>query len=296
MLLAATLMIGHALSRRRIGWIGEAGVALLLGAGVGLFVWSPLIDSHGTFGTFVGFSRQFFFLAILPPIIFEAGWRCVLSGMVEHGCAWWSILACPAANQWPDNPTLAPSGLPCTLGRLLGPAARPDHLLTSCSNVGTHCCLQLPPLSCWDSMNVERFFANCGAIACMAFAGTLISTAAIGLVVWAAGTAGLCSSLSWLESLLFGSIISATDPVGVLLPALRFCRRHLVCLPGSGQLTLQARGAGPPARSRGCCQCPLTSPLLRLLLLPPASAALPHNYCTCNPSMDASMPPTDSIS
>ncbi|KAL4451761.1 hypothetical protein ABPG75_007423 [Micractinium tetrahymenae] len=141
MLLVATLMIGHLLARRGVGWIGEAGVALLLGAAVGALVWAvPFIDVRGTFGSTVFFSKSFFLLAILPPIIFEAGW----------------------------------------------------------------------------SMNVDRFFANCGAIACMAVAGTLISTAAIGLLVWAAGAAGLCTALPLLETLLFGSIISATDPVSVL--------------------------------------------------------------------------------
>lgn len=74
-LLAATLMIGHALSRARVTWIGEAGVALLLGVAVGGLLLSPLFDTHGTFSTYMGFSKQFFFLAILPPIIFEAGWR-----------------------------------------------------------------------------------------------------------------------------------------------------------------------------------------------------------------------------
>ena len=58
MLLAATLMIGHALSRA-----------------VGGLLLSPLFDAHGTYSTYMGFSKQFFFLAILPPIIFEAGWR-----------------------------------------------------------------------------------------------------------------------------------------------------------------------------------------------------------------------------
>ena len=67
-------------------------------------------------------------------------------------------------------------------------------------------------------MDVERFFVNCGAIACFAFLGTLVSTAAIGLLVWAAGALGLCAPFSFLETLLFGSIISATDPVRNPIP------------------------------------------------------------------------------
>ena len=37
-LLITTLMLGNYASRRRIVWIGEAGIALLLGAGFGLLL------------------------------------------------------------------------------------------------------------------------------------------------------------------------------------------------------------------------------------------------------------------
>ena len=66
---------------------------------------------------------------------------------------------------------------------------------------------------CEHSMDVDKFFSDCGAIACFAFGGTLISTAATGLLVWAAGALGLCTAFTFLEALLFGSIVSATDPV-----------------------------------------------------------------------------------
>ena len=74
-LLITTLMAGHALTRRGVVWISEAGIALLLGAALGATVLSPLVDTHGTFASFLAFSKPFFFLGILPPIIFEAGWR-----------------------------------------------------------------------------------------------------------------------------------------------------------------------------------------------------------------------------
>ena len=34
--------------------------------------------------------------------------------------------------------------------------------------------------------------------------------------MWAAGNAGICTQLTFLEALLFGSMVSATDPVTVL--------------------------------------------------------------------------------
>lgn len=62
-------------------------------------------------------------------------------------------------------------------------------------------------------LNTETFFSNIGAISTYAFAGTAISTAVVGLVLWLGGLAGACLQLPFLEALLFGSIVSATDPV-----------------------------------------------------------------------------------
>ncbi|GAB4824196.1 hypothetical protein N2152v2_011242 [Parachlorella kessleri] len=112
-LLASVLAFGHCLARWKISWIGDAGIALAL---------------------------EFFFIALLPPIIFQAGY----------------------------------------------------------------------------SLNAESFFGNCGAIASYAFVGTFSSTLVIGLVMWLGGLAGACVQLSFLETLLFGAIVSATDPVTVL--------------------------------------------------------------------------------
>lgn len=86
-------------------WIGEAGVALVLGCLVGAAVLSPLVATHGAFASHLGFSKPLFFLAILPPIIFEAGWRLVQGGRpcepgVEVGA------------QCPSRP-LPPSAAPC---------------------------------------------------------------------------------------------------------------------------------------------------------------------------------------
>ncbi|EFN58404.1 hypothetical protein CHLNCDRAFT_140336 [Chlorella variabilis] len=126
MLVIATLTLGHAASRRGINWIGEAGIALLLGVMIGLI--------------FIGFKKDIFMLAILPPIMFEAGFR----------------------------------------------------------------------------LDMDRFMANIDGIATLAFLGTLISTFAMGGVVWGAGALGLCPPFSPLPALLFGSVVSATDPVTVL--------------------------------------------------------------------------------
>lgn len=60
------------------------------------------------------------------------------------------------------------------------------------------------------------FFANFGAICALAFAGTGVATLLTGILLYAASAAGLVSGLSFLNSLVFGALISATDPVSVL--------------------------------------------------------------------------------
>jgi sodium/hydrogen exchanger 8 len=78
--------------------------------------------------------------------------------------------------------------------------------------------LLLPPIIFEGgySLRSREFFANFGAICSLAFAGTTISTFAVGFFVWICGGVGLCYSLPLLHALVFGALISATDPVTVL--------------------------------------------------------------------------------
>ena len=65
------------------------------------------------------------------------------------------------------------------------------------------------------NLNVRLLRSRAGQIAFLALVGTLISTAIVGLGFWwAAGVAGLSVPLAW--ALLFGALISPTDPVAVL--------------------------------------------------------------------------------
>jgi len=138
LLLFTTLVIGHFLERRGVLWIGEAGVALLIGMAVGVIIrFAAASESYREVMTF---QNEFFFLVLLPPIIFEAGF----------------------------------------------------------------------------SLNTDPFLDNIGAICTFAFGGTFVSTMTIGLLMWGFGAAGMCYALSFLEAVMFGAIISATDPVTVL--------------------------------------------------------------------------------
>ncbi|CAH8558211.1 unnamed protein product, partial [Dicrocoelium dendriticum] len=78
----------------------------------------------------------------------------------------------------------------------------------------------LPPIifCAGYSMNRCHFFRNIGAILTYAFVGTFLSAFVVGIICYGftRGMATLSTLLSFSDCLLFGSIISATDPVTVL--------------------------------------------------------------------------------
>jgi sodium/hydrogen exchanger 8 len=137
-LLLLVFVLGFVLSSLQFKYLGEAGVGLLVGAAAGAI----LLVTHGVdvFEESVKFNEHIFFLVLLPPIIFEAGYN----------------------------------------------------------------------------MKRRYFFRNFGAICMYAFAGTFISTFVVGILVFLVGQAGLAVKFTFLESLVFGCLISATDPVTVL--------------------------------------------------------------------------------
>ena len=76
----------------------------------------------------------------------------------------------------------------------------------------------LPPIifEAGFNMKTRPFFANLGPTMFYAFIGTFASTFIVGGLVYTAGQMGLCYPLGGLAALVFGSLISATDPVTVL--------------------------------------------------------------------------------
>ncbi|THD28041.1 Sodium/hydrogen exchanger [Fasciola hepatica] len=78
----------------------------------------------------------------------------------------------------------------------------------------------LPPIifTAGYSMKRRHFFENIGAILTYAFVGTFLSAVVIGMICYAFTRiiSSLAQMLSFADCLLFGSIISATDPVTVL--------------------------------------------------------------------------------
>ncbi|KAJ7296264.1 hypothetical protein O6H91_Y134500 [Diphasiastrum complanatum] len=69
-LLCACIVLGHLLEETR--WINESVTALILGCSAGFFVY---ITSGGTNSHILQFDEELFFIYLLPPIIFNAGFQ-----------------------------------------------------------------------------------------------------------------------------------------------------------------------------------------------------------------------------
>lgn len=138
LVLLLCFLAGYVMHTRRVKVFHEAGVALLIGIIVGFACM--LGTKNKGFKDFINFKEEFFFLVLLPPIIFESGF----------------------------------------------------------------------------SMQPKPFFHNFGAICTLAFVGTLISTLAVALFLFAAGAIGIAHAFTFTECMIYGSLISATDPVTVL--------------------------------------------------------------------------------
>ncbi|PCH43196.1 sodium/hydrogen exchanger [Wolfiporia cocos MD-104 SS10] len=79
--------------------------------------------------------------------------------------------------------------------------------------------LLLPPiiLNSGYELKQENFFRNFGSILTFAFAGTFISAVGVGVLVYIYSFLGLESlEVTLIECLIFGSTLSATDPVTIL--------------------------------------------------------------------------------
>ncbi|CAL9769425.1 unnamed protein product [Musa acuminata subsp. burmannicoides] len=82
----------------------------------------------------------------------------------------------------------------------------------------------LPPIILYPMFNfqnkfhnkIKPFFSNFGAIITLAILGTFIASVVTGILVYLGGLAYLMYKLPLVECLMFGALVSATDPVTVL--------------------------------------------------------------------------------
>lgn len=138
MMLVLSFVIGHVLRRRRFYYIPEASASLLIGLLVGGL--ANVSNTETSIRAWFNFHEEFFFLFLLPPIIFQSGF----------------------------------------------------------------------------SLSPKPFFSNFGAIITIALLGTFIASVVTGVLVYLGGVTYLMYRLPFVECLMFGALISATDPVTVL--------------------------------------------------------------------------------
>ncbi|CAO1632868.1 unnamed protein product [Parajaminaea phylloscopi] len=98
----------------------------------------------------------------------------------------------------------------------LGPGQQVQSMLSFSNTIMLN--VLLPPiiLASGYDLRQESFFRNFGVILAFAFAGTFISAIVIGVLVYLWSLADFTISLTFLECLIFGSTLSATDPVTIL--------------------------------------------------------------------------------
>ncbi|CDU25339.1 probable NHX1-Na+/H+ exchanger of the prevacuolar compartment-involved in salt tolerance [Sporisorium scitamineum] len=99
----------------------------------------------------------------------------------------------------------------------IGPGEQVQNMLSFSNNIMLN--VLLPPiiLASGYDLRQENFFRNFGTILIFAFAGTFISAIVVGVIVCLWSLLHLESiSLTLLECLIFGSTLSATDPVTIL--------------------------------------------------------------------------------
>ena len=133
------------------------------------------------------------------------------------------ILAAYAVKHWRLY-YLPESALAIGIGMVVGVMARltTDHLELWVFSPELFFFVFLPPIifEAGYSLNQKDFFDNIGAIVMFAMVGTIISTFTVGGITWYVAHHGWVTGFnvvpSPMEALLFGSLISAVDPVATL--------------------------------------------------------------------------------
>nr|DAD24242.1 TPA_asm: hypothetical protein HUJ06_025705 [Nelumbo nucifera] len=138
MMLVLSFVLGHVLRRHKFYYLPEASASLLIGLTVGGL--ANISNTETSIRAWFNFHEEFFFLFLLPPIIFQSGF----------------------------------------------------------------------------SLSPKPFFSNFGAIVTFAILGTFIASIVTGVLVYLGGVMFLMYGLPFVECLMFGALISATDPVTVL--------------------------------------------------------------------------------
>ncbi|KAK4491873.1 hypothetical protein RD792_002653 [Penstemon davidsonii] len=186
MMLVLSFVLGHVLRRHRFYYLPEASASLLIGLTVG--VLANISNTENNIRAWFNFHEEFFFLFLLPPIIL---YPCAMD---SEGSI--SLTSFRAYSIGVQSATYGVMTLSTTLSIYVY-----DVDIGSLS----HCRAVLKP-----------FFSNFGAIVTFAIFGTFVASVVTGILVYLGGVTFLMYKLPFVECLMFGALISATDPVTVL--------------------------------------------------------------------------------
>ncbi|KAF9587216.1 hypothetical protein IFM89_039575 [Coptis chinensis] len=176
MMLVLSFVLGHVLRRHKVYYLPEASASLLIGLIVGGL--ANISNTESSIRTWFNFHEEFFFLFLLPPII-------LYPNQLTYLLTYFVILS-------------------FILNKLGFALLLYLFFLTS------------PLTQSGFSLAPKPFFSNFGAIVTFAILGTFISSIVTGVLVYLGGVTFLMYRLPFVECLMFGALISATDPVTVL--------------------------------------------------------------------------------
>ncbi|KAG6394196.1 hypothetical protein SASPL_144777 [Salvia splendens] len=210
MMLVLSFVLGHVLRRHRFYYLPEASASLLIGNLLSAVVFDSSFTCPNFIGLIVGglanvsntenSIRSWFNFHEESSVDFNGSvfvsltWFCVYSVRIQSSTlrldlGLTSVTSRPPA---PVNLVDEEKGV-----KLLSSS---DLRMTAVMNL----ILQKP------------FFSNFGAIVTFAIFGTFVASMVTGILVYLAGVSYLIYRLPFVECLMFGALISATDPVTVL--------------------------------------------------------------------------------
>ena len=148
LLLIAAIVLAYFFQRRKLTWLPPSSSAMLLGVAAGVFTRVAGLSQP------LRFSPAAFFYALLPPIVFDAGFT-LKKKQVGSGCVWvrwgWRPVG-RARDACVPHAHTPPPVVPTSSSKTLAPSSR----LRCWARSSPRCALGwAPTLSCW--------WAWCGA-------------------------------------------------------------------------------------------------------------------------------------
>ncbi|KAM1108825.1 hypothetical protein EV1_005403 [Malus domestica] len=194
MMLVLSFVLGHVLRRHKFYYLPEASASLLIGLIVGGL--ANISNTENSIRAWFNFHEEFFFLFLLPPIILYPNCFPVVIYCLQifHFLLQFTLIGYYVAHV-------------VFLDTFCAHSIRLQSL-TSLQPISSLLLLP-PPLQ-------KPFFSNFGAIVTFAILGTFIASVVTGILVYLGGLIYLTYRLPFVECLMFGALISATDPVTVL--------------------------------------------------------------------------------